>query len=104
MCVNLTIFTCTLFVCCHSILHALERISEHEIFAVDRFRAFIKEHPNFLFPAIFLQNILQTEIMGISYWDKAKLVRKELSHGKEYINWKILLHEVEVMISLIYIM
>ncbi len=74
----------------------MESLSEHETFTVEKFHEFIKKNPNFFFPAIFLQNILQTEMIGMSYWDKAKKVRHDLSGGKDYFRWTKLVHHVEV--------
>lgn len=79
----------------------MEGLSEHEVFTIETFHAFIQKHPNFFFPAIFLQNILQTEMIGMSYWEKSKIVRRELSGGKEYVRWKKLLHDVEVQLNLL---
>lgn len=71
-------------------------MNENECFTFQRFHEFVASHPSFFFPAIFLQTILQTEIMGVLYWTTAKQIRNNLSHGKEYVRWNKLLEEVEV--------
>jgi hypothetical protein len=74
-------------------------MNENECFSFQKFHEFVATHPSFFFPAIFLQTVLQTEIMGELYWKAAKQVRRELLHGKDYVRWTKLIDEVEVSVS-----
>lgn len=75
---------------CYRIMKELRSLDKKATINVDRFRAFVTNHPALLFPAFQMQLALRQHVLGVRFWERCAQKRIKLVDGRRVTLGKLL--------------